>query len=518
MPMNPRLMRPTAATRRLWVAASYANLAREDGFFFISEDGQIFTAIGPDEGTFVPETGLNDPTIMSWRGQFYVVYGDGPAGWDDVGPRLHIARSRDLLTWEPVVTLITGPEAPSPGVNIPYWVIDAQGPALLWGGWDADNVSSHYVNCVRPLSADPSTWGSQSNWGTIAQLTNASNQKIIQGNTYIVYKNGTYYMAFNEVSWDAYKTRTSASLTSGWSSASTISLGDGEADNGDTQTLVVKDDGTFRLYTTNGNSHTYELWYNESTDFVTWGPSVPLSFIGTGTGYDINWTHVSRITVPVSLASRLFNEFTPPPPPPPPPPETQLLMNFNADLSDSSANDLTATANGDAAVSGDEAKFGAGSLLLDGAGDCVEVESSSAFAFSAFTLEAWIYANSWPQYCWLVDFRDGGAFTMGFASGKFYPYVGNVDSAQSSGSAMPTEEWVHVAFVYDGTSVKCYTNGTLAYTLNDAGASQSANGPKIGSNSSGSGEYFNGYIDDLRISSGVVYGGNFTPPASQLSG
>lgn len=518
MPMNPRTMRPTAATRRLWVASSYANLARLTGFIFISEDGQTFTAIGPDEGSFVPETGLNDPTIMSWRGEFFIVYGDGPPGWTGVGPRLHIARSRDLLNWEPVVTLVSGPVAPSPGADIPNWVIDDQGPALLWCGWDNESDASHCVNCIRPLSQDPATWGSQSNWSAITQLTDANNDRLIQGNTYIVYKNGTYYMAFNDVGWSGYKTRTSSSLTSGWSASASISLGSGEANGGDTQPLILKEDGTFRLYTTNGNSHSYELWYNESSDFVNWGPSVPLSFIGMGEGYGINWTHVSRVTIPVSLASRLFAEFTPPPPPPPPPPtppspaDSQLLLHFDTDLSDASENDLTATAYGDAAVDGTLSKWGAGSLLLDGDGDYVEVESSSAFAFSTFTVEAWIYVISWPQYCWLVDFRDGGAFTLGFGSGKFYPYVGNVDSAQTSGTAIPTGEWVHVAFVYDGTSVKCYKNGVLSYTLNDADASQSANGPKIGSNSSGGGEFFHGRIDDLRISSNVVYSGNFTPP------
>lgn len=511
-PMSPRLLRPKAAeARELYVAAAYSGLGRLNGFVFISNDGANFIAIGPDNGTFVPETGINDPTIMRWQGRFYMCYGDGPPGWDGVGPRVHVAVSDDMVSWSPVVTLVLGEVAPSPGVNIPNWVIDPQGPAIMVGDYP------HQVLCVRPASPSPSTWGNSANWQEPVAIKDANNETLIQGNTYIVYKAGTYYMAFNDVSWNGYKTRTSQSLTTGWSAATTITLGDSEASNGDTQPLVLRADGGFRLYATNGNNHTYELWYYESNDFVTWSASTPLSFIGMGTGFAINWAHISRLMVPPSLAARLFNEYTPPPPPPPPPAETVLLMHFNTDLSDSSANDLTATAYEDAVVSGDEAKWGAGSLLLDGDGDYVDVESSGAFAFSSFTVEAWIYAVSWPQYCWLVDFRDGGAFTMGFSSGKFYPYVGNVDQAQSSGSALPTGEWVHVAFCYDGTSVKCYANGTLAYTLNDSGATQSSNAPKIGSNSSGSGEFFNGYIDDLRISEGVVYSGNFTAPTGPLS-
>lgn len=605
--MSARLLRPTAAeSREIWVAASYAGLARLDGFVFISSDGANFIAIGPDSGTFVPETGINDPTVMRWQGRFYMCYGDGPPAWSGVGPRVHIAVSDDMVSWSPLVTLVLGPVGNSPGLDIPTWIIDPQGPAIT-----AIN-SARNVLCVRPISPSPDTWSDPNNWQEAVALKDASDNTLSQGNTYVVYKDGTYYMAFNDTGWAGYKTRTSQSLTTGWSAPTTVTLGGGEANNGDTQPLVLKADGRFRWYATNGNSHTYELWYYESDDFVTWSAATPLSFIGMGEGFAINWTDVSRLMVPASLASRLFNEYTPTlsapseplsvsaspgdqsvslswslpesnglspitdyvvqfsdddgdawttfsdgvsstrtatvtgltngtayvfrvaavnaigtspysaaspsvTPAEPPPDSTALLMHFDNDLSDSSANELAATAAGDAAVSGDQAKWGTGSLLLDGDGDYVAVESSSAFAFSTFTVEAWIYAVSWPQYCWLVDFRDGGAFTMGFGSGKFYPYVGNVDSQQTSGATIPSGEWVHVAFCYDGTSVKCYTNGVLSYTLNDPGASQSANGPKIGSNSSGGGEFFNGYIDDLRISDGVRYTANFTPPAGPFS-
>lgn len=197
--------------------------------------------------------------------------------------------------------------------------------------------------------------------------------------------------------------------------------------------------------------------------------------------------------------------------------EASLLLHFDGNFTDSSPNGLTVTANGDAATSTAQSRFGGASLLLDGTGDSCLSASSSAFAFDGpFTIEAWIYAVSWPSYCWLCDFRNSGDFTFGFGSGAFYPYFGGTDHG-AAGTALPTGQWVHIAFVYDGNQCRMYADGVLYRTVNESGMTQAACSVAIGSRYTQGTEFFDGYIDDLRIVKGLaVYKGPFTPPTAPL--
>jgi hypothetical protein len=105
----------------------------------------------------------------------------------------------------------------------------------------------------------------------------------------------------------------------------------------------------------------------------------------------------------------------------------------------------------------------------------------------------------------LVDFRNGGAFTLGFGSGKFYPYFGDTDwGTDSEETPLPTDQWVHVAFVYDGTDCRMYADGVLVRTVNDPSRTQGNCVATVGSRYSGDTEFFNRYIDDLRITKGVA--------------
>ena len=147
MPMNPRTMRPTAsALQPLWVAAAYpgeggtGDLTRVRAFVFISRDGSEFIAVGPDSGVLVPERGINDPTVLWWRGNYYMCYSDGFAGWGSNPPTIHIAKSQDLVNWQYLVEIAVGSHGGDNIVNIPAWGVDEAGPAILY----VPN-STHYV-------------------------------------------------------------------------------------------------------------------------------------------------------------------------------------------------------------------------------------------------------------------------------------------------------------------------------------------------------------------------------------
>jgi len=76
-------------------------------------------------------------------------------------------------------------------------------------------------------------------------------------------------------------------------------------------------------------------------------------------------------------------------------------------------------------------------------------------------------------------------------------------AAESDKDALDRGEWIHVAGTYDGNSEKCYINGEVAATNNDANAivilSQDTNDLAIGNRSDDTNREFVGTIDDVRV-------------------
>ena len=73
--------------------------------------------------------------------------------------------------------------------------------------------------------------------------------------------------------------------------------------------------------------------------------------------------------------------------------------------------------------------------------------------------------------------------------------------------------WHHVAFVRDGTTLRLFLDGVSQGTASFTGAIDTISETlSIGFDNAGS-RYFNGNIDEVRITKGVArYTANFTPP------
>jgi len=219
------------------------------------------------------------------------------------------------------------------------------------------------------------------------------------------------------------------------------------------------------------------------------------------------------------------SNFTPPTAPPSAVTNTQLLLNFtNAAIFDNAMmNDLETV--GNAQISTSVVKFGTGSIAFDGTGDYLipNVPTSDLYAFGTgdFTVEFWVYANSFSGGPIFLDWRPSGANgvypTLYFTSGGVMTYFTN-SSDRITSSALSTGIWYHVAVCRSGTSTRMFVNGTQAgstYTDSNNYLCPAAR-PVIAANGSSFGtSAFNGYIDDLRITKGVArYTANFTPPTA----
>ena len=72
--------------------------------------------------------------------------------------------------------------------------------------------------------------------------------------------------------------------------------------------------------------------------------------------------------------------------------------------------------------------------------------------------------------------------------------------------------WHHVAVTRTNGSLSIYVDGTVRTTTTQTGTCSVSNSLYVGFNYR-DGQYFSGYLDDIRITKGVArYTGNFIPP------
>jgi hypothetical protein len=96
---------------------------------------------------------------------------------------------------------------------------------------------------------------------------------------------------------------------------------------------------------------------------------------------------------------------------------------------------------------------------------------------------------------------------------KFY-YFNGAATGFSTATTLGTGQWYHLAFVNNAGSLAIYINGVSSATSAISGTPQSSTTLPLTIGATNS-VYFNGYIDDLRITKGYArYTANFTPPTA----
>jgi len=185
------------------------------------------------------------------------------------------------------------------------------------------------------------------------------------------------------------------------------------------------------------------------------------------------------------------------------------------------------TTHGNAHVDTAQSKFGGACGYFAGAGGYLSSPNSADFDFGTgnWTIDFWLYlggdqvATAIVSGCksaggkWAVDVRtDEKVMVTWLGADKLL-----------SDAAIPYLAWRHIAAVRNGNTATLYVNG-VAQADND-----DCTGDTIDSSGEGlvvgrlltdtDNYYYNGYIDELRISKGIArWTANFTPPTRAYGG
>jgi hypothetical protein len=287
---------------------------------------------------------------------------------------------------------------------------------------------------------------------------------------------------------------------------------------------ATRSGNTFRLFL-NGNLEatvTSSITLSNNSEVLTVG------ILGYTSGTFVNPFNgfISSLRL-LKGTAQYTSAFTPPTSPLTAITNTSLLLNFtNGSIIDSTGkNDLETV--GDAQISTSVKKYGTGSLKFDGSGDKLYAPYTpiNQFGSGNFTIEYWVYFNSVAADQRIVsgDANAGGTLNWCFYttnSGTLNYYISfdgsNWTIAANLVGNVSTGQWYHVALVRNGSTFTPYLNGTSGTTgTNSSAIYATTTGITVGAINTGS--YFNGYIDDLRITKGVArYTSAFTPPSAQL--
>jgi len=176
-----------------------------------------------------------------------------------------------------------------------------------------------------------------------------------------------------------------------------------------------------------------------------------------------------------------------------------------------------------------QAKFGGSSIFFDGTNDSLDIADSTDFDFGTgnFTFEFWVYKTASGKAA-IFETRSTGDNNDGFnlefnSTGNgalewYDPSIASGDDLPKDGSAISLNTWTHFAIVRNGSSCKMYRDGTAVGTEKDVGTnSQVSDGtPTIGESSAGAND-FQGFLDEIRLSSTARYTGNFTAPSAAFT-
>jgi hypothetical protein len=214
---------------------------------------------------------------------------------------------------------------------------------------------------------------------------------------------------------------------------------------------------------------------------------------------------------------------------------TKLLLSMNGSDASTTIPDSSGTSKGNATIYGAaqldtaQKKFGTASLLLGG-------DATSSYIAFGDSADYDFGSGSWSFDFWAysVDTSGHNYYFCREGTGGYYQWGATVYNgvAQLAGytgtggttlyapiptMSVSTGQWDHFAFTSDGTTVRGFKNGLLIGTCSfPAAFLDITGGIHIGQDSAvNAGYYFNGWIDEFRLSKGICrWNATFLPPTT----
>jgi hypothetical protein len=196
--------------------------------------------------------------------------------------------------------------------------------------------------------------------------------------------------------------------------------------------------------------------------------------------------------------------------------DVSLLLQMNGDndstsFPDSSNNDLSVTVVGSTKIVTAQSVYGGSSGYFNGTDSRLTIAANGLFSFPAdFTVEMWVRPETAPSG--LDTLLNVGAYNNGimFRPGDSLVYVNDV---VVSNLPLVVGEWQHLAVVREGTRVIVFLAGKAIGIKYISGTVNSGPGAVwIADEPLAPGRFFDGWIDDFRITKGVArYSSDFTP-------
>jgi hypothetical protein len=155
-------------------------------------------------------------------------------------------------------------------------------------------------------------------------------------------------------------------------------------------------------------------------------------------------------------------------------------------------------------------------LSFDGANDYVEVPDHANLRIPVnLTIEAWIKPTAIPggydgvagKHNYEIGVRPAGAGVQ-----AIFAFSRNFGSwIEIASGELALGQWHHVAGTYDGSNMRLFVNGArVASSVTSGQIDQLPDTFRVGSTEL-SGDYFQGLIDEVRVSNSIRYVGNFIP-------
>jgi len=191
--------------------------------------------------------------------------------------------------------------------------------------------------------------------------------------------------------------------------------------------------------------------------------------------------------------------------------DVSLIGTANVELTNFSGPKFSAE--GNAALSTDQAKFGVSSLELDGTDDYVDSTTNLDLSSTDFTIDVWIRPDNVTGYKGI--WQSGTSTTeQSYLLGNQVYWTVNPSTIITTSVTVSAGVWTMLSYERQGNTHRIYKNGTLEDTVSTG--NKPDNGIfSIGKNGFGD---FNGYIDEVRVSDIARYeGSSFTEPTSEFS-